>query len=307
MSKKIIKIGTRGSKLALTQTGYVIESLSQVQSDIELKTVIIKTAGDSNQIASLEKIGGAGLFTRKIESELLEGNIDLAVHSAKDLPSVMTESLTIAAVPVREDCRDAWLTLTGENLDDIKAGARVGTGSPRRRAQILNTRPDLSVIDMRGNVETRLRKMKEGVCDALLMAAAGLKRIGYENHITEYLPPDSFIPAPGQGSLIVQARENDTDIIETAKVINDSGADRCLKIERLLLEKLNAGCSAAVGGRARIENNVIHLDAVVLDKSGRKRLFKSAQIDAGQPDELLVDMVTEDLFRRGAGELIEQI
>ncbi|MEW5925455.1 MAG: hydroxymethylbilane synthase, partial [Candidatus Zixiibacteriota bacterium] len=177
-SKKIYKIGTRGSKLALAQTTQVMEYLKKLHPDVDFKIEIIKTEGDQDATTALDRMGGVGVFTRKIEQELLDGNIDLAVHSAKDLPSVMTDGLEIGAVPVRESCSDAWISRDGSSIHEIQAGAIVGTGSPRRRAQLLCMRPELTVEDIRGNVDTRLKKVKEGQYDAVLMAHAGLKRSG---------------------------------------------------------------------------------------------------------------------------------
>jgi len=306
MKNRIVRVGTRGSQLALKQTGDVIARLRTLHPGIEIETAIIKTSGDADQESSLEKIGGFGLFTKKIEAELLSGTIDIAVHSAKDLPSVMTDGLAIGAVPPREDNRDAWLSGDGSGLNDIKPGALVGTGSPRRRAQILNLRPDLKTTDLRGNIDTRLRKLSDGVVDIILMAAAGLKRLELDDNITEYLPPESFIPAPGQGALVVQVRSDDDDIPKLTDPLSHDESRHCLIIERLLLEKLGAGCSAAVGGWARYEKNNIRLSAVVLDKNGRERLYKEACIEIGGDYSDLVEPVVSGLIDMGAQKLMAE-
>jgi hydroxymethylbilane synthase len=270
MPSKKIRIGSRGSKLALIQANLVKKLIESHSNNAEFEINIIKTAGDTDHKSSLEEIGGYGVFTKKIESELLDGTIDIAVHSAKDLPSVMTGGLAIGAVPPREDCRDAWL-------------AR----------------------NVRGNVETRLKKLQEGRYDALIMASAGLRRTGLDDNITEYLPSGSFIPAPGQGFLAIQIRKDDRTAHEIVKPLNTPEAFRCLSIERLLLEKLQAGCSAAVGGWARISNSKITLTSVVLDKEGKKRLFREASISIDQSNEILVNPMVDELISLGAKELIE--
>lgn len=306
MSKKTYKIGTRGSKLALAQTTQVMEYLKKLHPEVDFKIEIIKTEGDQDAVTSLDKMGGVGVFTRKIEQELLDGNIDIAVHSAKDLPSVMADGLAIGAVPMRESCSDAWISRDGSSIHEIQAGALVGTGSPRRRAQLLCMRPELKVENIRGNVDTRLKKIKDGQYDAILMAHAGLKRSGLDKHITQVLPPDRFIPAPGQGFLLIQIRSNDSEAVEITKGLNHEASRRCLNIERMLLEKLQAGCSAAVGGWARFSGNKILLSAVVLDKNGTTRLYAEGNIDYETPDEKLVKMVTDQLFAKGAIALIKE-
>ena len=304
MSQNLVKIGTRGSRLALWQANLIMALLKEKNPGTQFEPVIIKTSGDADRITALEKIGGTGLFTKKIEQELLDKSIDIAVHSAKDLPSVMTEGLVIGAVPDRAPCEDVWLSREGKKLPFISAGSTVGSGSPRRRAQLLHMRPDLLVEDIRGNVETRIRKMREGLYDALLMARAGLERLGLQDVITEILEPDRFVPAPGQGSLVVQVREDDSFCKELTGAINRPGAHRMLAIERMLLARLEAGCSTPVGGWARVEEGQICFTAVVLDNDGVRRLYVTRKINFKQADETLVDAVVEQLLSEGAGEMI---
>jgi hydroxymethylbilane synthase len=304
MPNRKIKIGTRGSRLALAQTDDVIGLLRAIHPDINFEKVIVKTEGDIDRSSSLDKIGGIGLFTKQIETALLDGTIDVAVHSAKDLPSQMTDGLTIGAVPIRVDNRDVWIARNNIKFTDIPSGARVGTGSPRRVALILNKRPDLMIENIRGNIETRLKKLDDGQYDALIMAYAGLKRTRLENKITETLSREKFIPAAGQGALVVQVRQNDVDIINVVQPIDDPVSHRCLSIERLLLFGLQAGCSAPVGGWARIENNRIKLSAVVLDKNGKRRLNADNKSDIETSDNDIVDDVIGQLYEQGAEELI---
>ncbi|UCD94139.1 MAG: hydroxymethylbilane synthase [Candidatus Zixiibacteriota bacterium] len=305
MSDDTIKIGTRGSMLAASQTNQVIELLKQMNPGLTFTVVTVRTVGDRDSTTSLEKMGGTGVFTAQIERELLEGTVDIAVHSAKDLPSDMTDDLTIGAVPLREACEDVWISGDNMLLADTLPGSVVGTGSPRRRAQILHVRPDLKVMDIRGNIETRLRKVVTGQYDALVMAHAGLKRAGLDYNITEILPPEKFVPAPGQGALAVQIRHGDQRIREIAASIDDPISHRCLGIERLLLRRLNAGCSAAVGGLAIFHDDGIRLIAVVLDKNGTRRLYAEGSIPPEQTDEALVDPVVSELLAHGAKEIID--
>jgi len=304
MPKRIIKIGTRGSRLALAQTDYIIELLRVKHKNTDFEKVIIKTQGDTDRKSSLDKIGGVGVFTKQIEKELLDSTIDVAVHSAKDLPSLMTEGLIIGAVPPRENNCDVWISRSGIKFNDISNGATIGTGSPRRVALLLIVRPDLKTENIRGNIETRLNKLDSGEYDALVMAFAGLKRLNLENKITEFLPPHKFVPAAGQGALVVQVRKDDKETEKVVHPIDDPISHRCLDIERLLLFKLGAGCSAPVGGWARMDSDKIKLSAVVLDKAGKIRLNADNESNINGSDEQLVDDVVNQLFKQGAEELI---
>jgi hydroxymethylbilane synthase len=278
--------------------------LKRHHPEITFEIETITTKGDTDRQSSLEKIGGTGVFTRQLELALLEKQIDIAVHSAKDLPSVMTPGLQIGAVPRREKPNDAWLSKTGLSLEDTKPAGVVGTGSPRRRAMLLNYRPDLEVKDIRGNVPTRLQKMEDGQYDCLIMACAGLKRLNLENKIAQILPLDQFVPAPAQGTLMVQIRENDAASQEIANPINDADSRRCLLAERLLLELLGAGCSAAVGGLAQIENQALTIKATVLDKQGKIRLDETGVSEASENDKSMVTDIVKKLIARGADKLI---
>jgi hydroxymethylbilane synthase len=302
---KKIRIGTRSSNLAIAQAKAIAELITCKHVGIKLEMINITTSGDRDRTSPLEKIGGMGVFTKKIEEELLTNNIDIAVHSAKDLPSRMTRGLMIGAVPAREAYADAWISRDNIPLNQINSGSVVGTGSPRRKAMLLNNRLDLSVKGIRGNVETRLKKLNNGQYDALIMSQAGLKRLNLEHEITEILSADSFIPAPGQGSLVAQIRDGDDYLKEILDAINDPVASRCLKAERLLLEMLGAGCSAAVGGLARIENNMMIMKTAVLDKEGKTRLEASEKSANPQDDYDMVNSIVNDLFARGAKGLID--
>src|SRR3954453_3948522 len=225
-------IGSRGSQLALWQANYIASRLNGL--GVQTRIEIIKTTGDHLQTASLVQAGGKGLFTKEIEDALLNGAIDLAVHSLKDLPTDNPDGLTIAAIPEREDARDA---IVGCPLIEVKQGARIGTSSGRRGAQLLNLRPDLLVEPIRGNVDTRLRKLKEGQFDAILLAAAGLRRLGLQAEIAQVFSPDEICPAPGQGALAIQTRTDDL-AVEVCSALNDKNTAECVRCERSVLAAL---------------------------------------------------------------------
>ena len=306
MAAKPIRIGTRGSNLALAQTAEITDLLQRMRPDIPVETVIIKTAGDTDQVTSLAHTGEPGFFTKKIEAELLAGRIDVAVHSAKDLPSQSPDGLMIAAVPVRGPLEDVWVSVRYGSLDEAESGTIVGTGSPRRRALLLNHRGDLKASEIRGNVETRLRKLQEGRYDALIMARAGLARLGLNDRISEILPCDLFVPAAGQGALAIQIRVGDGTTERFVRDVNDPASYRSLAIERLLLRRLNAGCSVALGAYATITDTNIKLSATVLDKDGCRRLYATYSLDADQTNEELVDLVSQSLILQGALQLIKE-
>jgi hydroxymethylbilane synthase len=305
MAHRTYRIGTRASKLALAQTGWFARSLTDKNPDLKLELVEITTEGDVDRATALSQMGGEGLFTKRLELALLENEVDIAVHSAKDLPSRMTENLTMAAVPPREFIEDVLITRDNMTLDQLEAGAVVGTGSPRRRSQILHLRPDLKVRGIRGNVETRIRKLQDAEYDTIVMARAGLRRSGLDKHITEILDPQKFVPAPGQGALAIQSRAGDDEVISAVQPMNHADSYRALEIERLLLATLEAGCSTPVGGFARVEGDRVLLRAVVLDNDGTKVLRAEHTIEISGDDNELVKVVADTLLEQGARELIE--
>ncbi len=305
MISRRLRIGTRGSKLALIQANQVADELCAAHAGLEIEIVEIKSKGDLDRATPLAQMGGQGAFTRTIEKELQAGRIDLAVHSAKDMPAAMPSGLTIAAVPRRAPVEDVLLTRDGSTLADLPKGAVVGAGSPRRVAQALHVRSDLNVRGIRGNVGTRLRKLAEGEYDALVMAHAGLRRLGLCEGISDVFPPEEFVPAPGQGAILVQSRK-ESAVTDLAAAIDDARARRCLSIERLLLRRLQAGCSVALGGWARYDGERLRLSAVALDNAGRTRLFETADIDVSIADTELVALVADALIARGAVELIKR-
>lgn len=298
----VIRIGTRGSALALAQTEWVKRALEERHPGLRVEIVKIKTSGDRFLTSPILAIG-KGIFVKEIEEALLEKKIDLAVHSMKDLPTAATAGLIIAAVPRREDARDALVSRSGGGLNDLPPGARIGTGSLRRRAQLLNRRPDLIVEPIRGNVDTRLKKMDQGEIDGLLMAAAGLKRLGLAERIGECLAPEICLPAPAQGALALQTRANDP-AVDLLAFLNHAPTMLEATAERTLLERLGGGCQLPIGARAWVEGERLKLAAVVADPDGRK-LLREEREGAADAAERIGMEVAERLLAAGAGRLLD--
>ncbi|HSF59725.1 MAG TPA: hydroxymethylbilane synthase [Candidatus Binatia bacterium] len=264
---KSIRIGTRGSELALAQTAWVKAKIEEQYPDARIETILIKTSGDRFSETSVRAIGGKGIFTKEIEDALLRDEIDLAVHSMKDLPTELPAGLTVAIVPKREDPRDVLVSARGLRLNQLSAGARLGTGSLRRTAQILRYRQDLSVMTIRGNVDTRLKKLDEGEFDALVMAAAGLKRIGRAHRITEYISNEICLSAAGQGALGLESREGDP-LREQLSFMHDPASCAEVAAERSFLQRLGGGCHVPVGARAIAKGGQLTLFGVVASPNG---------------------------------------
>lgn len=266
--RKVI-VGTRGSKLALTQTKGIVTQLNHHYPDIECDIKIIQTKGDLFQNTALEKIGDKGLFVKEIEEQLLTGEIDLAIHSMKDMPSTSPLGLMFTKAPKREDSRDV-LVLKGafKSLADLPIRATIGTGSKRRKFQLLKLRPDLNVVPIRGNVDTRLAKIESENLDGIVLAAAGLHRLGYHDKITEYLSTDEVIPAPAQGALALQIRENDTWLADKLQALEDQKAQLEIQIERGFLEGINGTCHEPIGAKATIVGEEFTLMGLYGDSVG---------------------------------------
>ena len=294
----MLTLGSRGSALALWQANHVAALLNAISVGTRIE--IIKTTGDHLQTASLTQAGGKGLFTKEIEQALLDGSIDVAVHSLKDLPTEMTFGLAIAAVPEREDPRDA---LVGMSLEALPRGAHLGTSSSRRAAQLRHLRPDLAIEPVRGNVDTRLRKLKEGQYDAIVLAAAGLKRLGLEQEIAEILTPDQICPAPGQGALGIQTRANDA-AEEICRSLDHHDSRIAVEAERAVLAGLGGGCQLPVGAFAERVANMWALQAVVVAPDGSRILRDGAVVRVGPM--ACASVIAENLLKRGAAEILAQ-
>jgi hydroxymethylbilane synthase len=293
---KSLRIGTRGSALALWQARWVASQLEA--AGITASIEVIHTTGDRILDVTLAKVGTKGMFTKEIEEALLSGSIDIAVHSLKDMPAEIPPGLTLAAVPVRADARDA---ACGRLLDSLPQGAKVGTSSPRRSAQLRALRPDLEILDIRGNVDTRLRKLDEGRYDAILLASAGLDRLGWGDRIVERFDPSRLCPAPGQGALAIEAREGSEAAQLAARVLDNEAARRAVTAERAVLLELGAGCQAPVGAHATPRNGVLHLDAVVALPDG-SRLVRWSE-EGGEPATLGRNAARR-MLERGADEIL---
>lgn len=292
-------IGTRGSQLATTQSGMVRDQLAaHWQNEIDPRLEIISTKGDVDT-TSLSQIGGQGVFTREIETALLDGRVQLAVHSLKDLPTDMDLRLQLSAIPVREDIRDVLVTADGGGLDQLPDGARIGTGSSRRQAQLLARRPDLQFVDLRGNVDTRLGKITDGELDAVVLAAAGLHRLGHEDRISCYLDPNQVLPAPGQGALGLQTLASDSEAHRLLSALNDPASHSSVTAERAFLASLGGGCRAPIAAWARMEGDELRLDGAVLSLDG-STVCRGALTGSSEDAVRLGAQLGEQLMAEGA-------
>lgn len=276
-------IGTRGSRLALVQAHSVARDLVAGRDDLDVQVRILKTKGDKDRGASLDTFGGEGVFVKELERALVSGEIDAAVHSLKDLPTALPDGLTIAAVPERVDARDALISRGGAGLDELPPGARVATGSPRRRAQLQHYRPDLRFTGIRGNIDTRLKKLDEpDGPDAIVLAVAGLQRLGWTDRISEVLSSDVCMPAVGQAALAIETREDDLPILDAARRIDHLPARQAVMAERSFLNRIGGGCHTPVGAWGRIQGDCLELDAVLAADDGSWMVRRSLR---GKPDE----------------------
>jgi hydroxymethylbilane synthase len=300
MNDREIRLGTRNSALARWQAEWVAARLTEAGHRVEL--VPIATSGDVKG-APIREFGGQGVFTKEIQLALQREEVDLAVHSLKDLPTEPTEGLTLAATPQRENPADALICPVASSIVELPKNARVGTGSLRRVAQLLHARPDLVVSGIRGNVETRLRKLDEGQFDAIVLACAGLSRLGLEDRIAGAIPLEAMLPAVGQGALGLEIRAADQRMLTALAPLNHPHSHAAVLAERSLLRSLRAGCLAPVGAWGRVENDRLVLDAAVLSSDGERRLAAHA---SGSLDEAIAlgKQVAEALVEQGAAELI---
>jgi hydroxymethylbilane synthase len=290
MSRTKLTIGSRGSLLALWQSRWVAARLAEL--GIETSIEIIRTTGDKITDVPLAKVGTKGLFTKELEEALLARQIDLAVHSLKDMPTELPEGLTLAAIPEREDPRDA---IVGTRLADLSAGARVGTSSLRRAAQLKSVRPDLQVEPVRGNLDTRLRKLDEGQYDAIVLAAAGLRRLGWADRIAELLEPNVMCPAVGQGALAVETRNEES----VCSRLDHAPTRRCVEAERAVLRAFGGGCQIPMGAHAWIERGQMHLTSVVASPDGAQVIAHHVHGDPADAPRLAGEMA-EHLLANGA-------
>ncbi|HXM64731.1 MAG TPA: hydroxymethylbilane synthase [Terriglobales bacterium] len=297
-----LRIGSRGSQLALWQANHISALLRERGHEVELE--IIKTTGDKITDVALAKVGTKGMFTKEIEEALAEERIDLAVHSLKDLPTELSPGFEIAAVTTRENPRDVFCSRKYGSMEDLPRGARVGTSSLRRQAQLKAVRPDLDIHPLRGNVDTRLRKLEAGEYDAIILAAAGLNRLGKTQLVRQVIPSEVMCPAAGQGALGIEIRAGDSVTRQHLAFLDDAAARATTTCERALLNKLGGGCQVPIGAFAEVRDGRLHLEAIVADPDGFKVLRESR--DGNDPVQL-GESVGETLLQRGGDAILEAV
>lgn len=300
---RALRIGSRGSSLALWQANFVRERLER-EGASKCEVVVIKTTGDREQIAPLGQIGGKGIFVKEIEDALLRGDIDLAVHSMKDVPTEIPAGLKMAAICEREEVRDALISASGRGLADLPRSARVGTSSLRRRAQLMRARPDLEFVELRGNVDTRVKKLDRGDCDALVLARAGLERLGLAARITETLSCEVSLPAVGQGALGIETRRDDEAVMKMIARLEHRATRAAVLAERELLREVEGGCQIPLGAWARIESGKLVMDACIVSLDGGDSIRTRVEGAIDLP-EALGRRAADELFAGGAERILQ--
>jgi len=301
-----LKIGTRGSQLALFQANWVKDQLVQTHPGLKVTLIKIKTTGDKIQDAPLAKIGGKGLFVKEIEEALIQKRIDLAVHSIKDVPTEFPQGLHLSVITQREDPRDVFISRSGKTLKDLPQNAKIGTSSLRRQAQLLHFRSDLELIPLRGNLDTRLKKLKTMNLDGIVLALAGVKRLGLEERITEIIPTDISLPAIGQGALGIETRLNDKMVEEQIQFLNDKDSWIAVSAERAFLKKLEGGCQVPIAAFARAVGTTLQIDGLVGTIDG-KRLIRHRMEGPIEKAESLGIELAEILLGKGAKEILDEV
>jgi len=301
-----IRIGTRGSPLALWQAEWIKSQLQDLYGDLSVELVRIKTTGDKIQDAPLAKIGGKGLFIKEIEEALIREDIDIAVHSMKDMPVKLPAGLCLAAITEREDPRDALISRNNVKLADLPEGAKVGTGSLRRQTQLKNCRPDLNIVPMRGNIDTRIKKLESEGLDAIILAAAGLRRMGWQEKISETVDPAVLLPAIGQGAVGIETRHHDTDITQFIVALDHEVTHTAVDAERAFLEVLEGGCQVPIGAYATIDGGELTLHGLVGSLDGTV-IHKSEIQGPAQRADALGRNLAEELLKMGAGKILKEI
>ena len=286
-----IVVGTRGSKLALAQTNWVIDKLKEKYPKVNFEIKIIKTKGDLIQNVSLDKIGDKGLFVKEIEQQLIDNKIDMAVHSMKDMPSLLPESLKFASIPKREDARDVLVLKDGYyDINDLPTGAKIATGSKRRKYQLLKHRPDLNIVPIRGNIDTRIKKIVDENLDGVVLAASGLLRAGFEDKISCYIPKDIMIPAPAQGALAIEIRKSSKDIENIIESLKDIETEIQVSAERGFLDGINGSCHLPIGAYCNVDGENIVLTGLYGDEYGKKLITRTIEGKAYQARELGLEL-----------------
>lgn len=301
-----IRIGSRGSQLALWQAGHVQSELEKRYKDISVTIKKIKTTGDKILDVPLARVGGKGLFVKEIEDALISKEIDIAVHSMKDVPAILPEGLCIGAITRREDPRDVLISRDGNGFLHLLTGAHVGTSSLRRISQMLNQRPDLKISPLRGNLDTRLRKLDSGVFDAIVLAAAGIRRMGWEERITEYLPISISLPAIGQGALCIECRKEDRGVLELLESLDHEETSLCVRAERGFLKRLQGGCQVPIGAYATAAGDMLEIEGFVASVDGR-RMVREKRVERIDNPEVAGVRLAESLLLQGGEEILREI
>jgi len=306
MSNKTIRIGTRGSKLALWQAEQVRTALAAAFPDLTIEKKIIKTRGDIILDVSLSRIGDKGLFTKEIENALISGEIDLAVHSLKDLPTELPEGLVIGGMLPRGEVRDVLISGKGKKLSEMTAGDRIATSSLRRKSQLLHFNPELTIVDIRGNVDTRIQKMKEGYCDALVMAGAGIIRLAYQDLITEFLDPHVVMPAVSQGAVVIEIREDDEVIRRLIDAITDQDTWFVTMAERAFLRTLEGGCQVPVGCWSEKNGDQLKISGILAGLDGKELIRRDINCPLEEASEKAIELA-QSIIDNGGQSILHQI
>jgi hydroxymethylbilane synthase len=301
----MITIGSRGSALALTQTRWVKQQIVRLFQDTEVAIKVIRTSADKNLTASLRSPATVGVFVKELEQALFDEEIDIAVHSMKDVPTQLPPGLEIAAVPEREDARDALIANQAKDLSGLPPKSRIGTGSVRRQAQILALRPDLKVLDIRGNIDTRLKKLENGEFDAVILACAGLRRLGLQDRISSALDFEEMLPAPGQGALAIETRVGDRQTMTITAALNHPPTSLAVLAERRFLQRMGGGCNIPVAVHARLREIVIEIEGLVASPDGREIVRDSVRQDLQTADDAVAALADRILSRGGRAILKE--
>ncbi len=306
VEKVILRLGTRKSKLALTQSNWVKKEIESRFPDVEVELVKVTTKGDKILDVPLAKVGGKGLFVKEIEEALLDGRIDFAVHSLKDVPTELPKGLEVSVFPEREDPRDALISKSGAGLKGLPEGARVGTSSLRRMAQLRAVRPDLTIENLRGNLDTRLKKLDEGQYDAILLAVAGLNRMGLADRITEIIAPELILPAIGQGALGIEFRTGDEETREILSALNHEETSVRVRAERAFLARLEGGCQVPIGAFATLDGDEIELEGFVADERGERLIRRKRRGKRSDP-ERVGDELGREILDAGGREILKEV
>jgi hydroxymethylbilane synthase len=301
-----LRIGTRGSQLALYQANWVKERLMEAHPNLKVTLFKIKTTGDKIQDAPLAKIGGKGLFVKEIEEALIQKRIDLAVHSIKDVPTEFPKGLHLSVITKREDPRDVFISREGRTLKELPQRAKIGTSSLRRQAQLLHFRNDFELIPLRGNLDTRLRKLKTMNLDGIVLALAGIKRLGFEENITEIIPTEISLPAIGQGALGTETRMDDKEVEDLIRFLNDQDSSIAVSAERAFLKKLEGGCQVPIAAYARIVGLTLRIDGLVGTIDGKRLIRDHVEGSVGEAESLGIKLA-EILLDQGAKGILEEV